>query len=291
MVNYRTLLCLSPSIVDFPAPILKVVGCSHLGSTYCANSSLFQRTLKKLGDSMESSNFNIAAGTGKIGFHIFSMNSTDVQRGFPEYENATMHCLQQCVGINSRCCGRREETNCRTVLTPCLMVSQNGTHTLLEKWMITNEFEHNVSLSRRHPGPVILGTYNFGLNRAAIALLDVQTSMAWWEFAGVILTDSLVYRYQPREYQMKRGATRTLIPTYSIVLGAAILLLVFIGCIVYWFTLRFDHRPRFNTVDGLSSIMRKEIFQCGNSLQEGGAIVVSEYVDEDDILRIRFQLQ
>lgn len=290
-IDYRSLLCLSPERVANPRPIMKVVSCSHLGSTSCANSSLLKRTLKMGQQTLASYKFDITAGSGKIGYGFLVMNSDDVKLGFPEYENPTLYCLQQCVGLYSRCCRRRGETNCRKIWTPCLMVSQSATHTLFERWIITNEFENNVSMIRHYPGPVVEGIFNFGRNRAVVALLDIRTSMAWWEFAGAILTESLVYRYRPTMYVMKRGSTRTFIPTYSIILGAAILLVVFTGCVLYWFTLRHDRRPRFNTVGGLSSILRKEVFQCGNSLQKGGAVVVSECAEEDDVLRIRFQLR
>lgn len=276
-VNDDSFLCVSPRHVrDSNAdPILFVKGCSSLGTTTCANSTEYRRTVTSVRP-IKSLQFPISAGTGVMGYGAEWYNNTDIARVFPEYVNPSLFCLQQCFGIQNRCCRTREDTNCRKIITPCLIVAEDRekNETLFERWLLENEMGSSLVLVRTHPGPIIAGVYNFGVNRKSVALLDVQTSVNWWEYAGVLLTDSFVYRYAPRVYERKEPTRPTFIPLESIVLGALMLCILIFGAVGIGMTIGTDERPRFNTVNGLSSILREEHSSTGNSYREGASVLL-----------------
>lgn len=272
-VNDSSIICLSPKFVSNHAvdPILMVRGCSTLGSVDCANSTEYQRAITAAPNENLSVSFDISYDLGSIGYGTTVFNSTDVAKGFPEYVNPNLICLAQCVGLQDECCQNAQSTNCRKIIKPCLIFAEDKekNETLFERWTISNQVGDKVYLSRTHPGPILEGVFNFGLDRARVALINVHTSVSWWEYAGVLLTDSFVYRYTPRDYELKKASRPTFIPLETIVLGALFVLIVMIGCIAIRISIGEDERPRFNTVNGLSSILREENTPTGNSYREG----------------------
>lgn len=278
-IDSTTLLCLSPKNVSekYIRPILKVLGCSKLiPDQNCYNSTKISRTIDAQINVSSARYFSVPAGTGKIGYGFKSMNETQVKKGFPEYSNPKLHCVLQCLGLTGPCCGNRRDRNCRKSVTPCILVEKNEKYntTLLEKWYITENSGVNIRMERMYPGPILEGLIDLDTNRAGVSLLDVDTNSNWWEFAGVILTDSLVYRYNPQKYDIRYTATPTEIPPETIILGALTLCVVIFGSIAVYFTIGRDNRPRFNTVNGLSSILREERFPTGHSFREGNIAIL-----------------
>lgn len=279
-VNDNSFICLSPryarnSSVD---PILKVKGCSRMDSPSCSTSMEYRRTIIANRNEDADGDFTIVAGTGRITYGSLLFNKSDIAKGFSQYVNPSLHCLQQCYGVSGACCRNRQDTNCRKIITPCLIVAEDNirNETLFERWMLVNESGSTIELVRTHPGPIVEGVFNFSRNRANAALLDVQTSTNWWELAGTILTDSFVYRYVPQNYELKKAIRAAFIPLETILLGSLTILIVISGSIASWILFGGDERPMFNTINGLSSILREENIPSGLSLKQGKAALVGQ---------------
>lgn len=277
-VNDSSLICLSPRYVRSSDvdPILHLKGCSRLGVTNCAASLEYRRTITAKKNQKVSGEFNITVGTGRISYGSVLYNKSDIAKGFPEYVNPSLHCLQQCFGVTGICCRNLQDTNCRKAITPCLIVAEDHVRneTLFERWLLVNKNRSTIELVRTHPGPIVEGVFNFSRNRANVGLLNVQTSVNWWEFAGVILTDSFVYRYAPQSYELKKMARSVFIPIETVVLSLLTIFIVVTGSIATWITLGEDERPKFNTINGLSSILREEHGPSGRSFEQGETVVL-----------------
>lgn len=287
LVDHESLTCLTPDVVENPRPLMKVVNCSHFGYQGCEYPARYELNVTLRQDLTKSRNMTMDFGAGKFPYTIIEYNQDDVREAFPEYDNPKMYCLEQCRGLFQSCCNGLNEGNCSKNIRTCNVVARNSTHTILEKWIVERQEGVNVVLVRNHPGPVMEGSLEIGKDRAVYLLACYPRSFDWWVYAGLIMTKSYVYRYIPTSYSMKDSVGRTVIPTYSIVLGTVILFIVVVACIVYCVTLMRDERPRFNTVNGLSSILREELYPTGNSLREGGLVAVFGVKDADNKVRFK----
>lgn len=115
-----------------------------------------------------------------------------------------MCCVMKSYGISGRCCRNKGPRKFRKRITPCVNVSKNKTHTLIEKWYVNDNNGWNTSLVRILLGAPINKSVDSESKRVILFLLDHETDLTWWDFAGVLLIDPLVYRCHPTTHKEGR---------------------------------------------------------------------------------------
>lgn len=161
--------------------------------------------------------------------------------------------------------------------TDCLLTARTAKNdTLLEHWRYDPK---NYSLERFYSGALLEGELEIGKSVCISILWHLTRKANWAELSTLLLSYSLVY--EPRQYNFTRIGeveyTVSVIPDYALPLVAT-LVVVAIGIqFLICFTIGKDKRPRFNTINGVSSILREEQEPTGRSLTRGNTATIAWY--------------
>lgn len=271
LIDKSTLVCLSPDLVTEPVPLLEVSGCSPQRTGNC--SDLDAHTIAATNDLFPldggksfSVEYNDLSGEH---YFFFYQPSIDVgQTVWKDYSIKSLTCVIIDAGVEFNVTARRL----------CLVVSriENTNGTLIELWRVQRNGTDDVG-TRQFPGPILNGDYDIGIKLSLVILANTisQISLDWRSFASLFLTEALLYSPYPRT--VTETSSRTVVTEVPwIPLGLAIFafVLVFIALAVVCTATGRDKRPKINTIDGLSSILREEFNPTGQSYETGRTSVI-----------------
>lgn len=289
-VNHTTMTCLSPNNVRHPKPLISVLGCSSLGrdtGSSCntpanvVRTARFMRSRNKgnpepyvvsLPNYITPDNYTFAVG---------QFNAQDVNTTFPEYvgqnKQTTLFCFRNGYG------GTTMKHSARRSKRWCLLkVIENGT-TLFERWDYAWQDE---TLRRLFAGPIFDAVLDIQLNRLLYYGQDVHPNSNWLDLSKKVLYHSMVYKFEDRTVRLLNGgSTRTVIPTFSVVLVAVFTVVI---CVLQITVRKFvvSHHPRLNNIDGISSIGREECKPSGKSLVKGSTMILGFSKIEGSVIHL-----
>lgn len=283
-VNESTLHCVSPQYVSEKdaQTVAKVVGCSKFKARDCsdtsvANLSVNANALKPIMTYISSPPTRNPMES--IKFRIFEYADSDVRSIWTDYENPSLTCSDN----NST---RANETSSSTIRFTyyCLLTAQSSTHTLVERWVMTGN-NTDVQLMRMYPGPIFEGSFEIGRAERAGTLVHIILPVNWQGLSAIVVTHALVFEERQLTFSVKTGDPLTVLPQQSFICAVVAFVLSLVGTVVIWLVGRRDTRPRFNTLDGVSSMLREEHNPKGKSFVRGSPACVAQYLGKGELLQ------
>lgn len=280
-VDDATVECMSPSQVGNSESMVVVLGCTRKEAGECL--TVVARTMKKnvtvdpeIGDTYY----------GEITHNYLEFDDGFVKRSWNEWDNPVLTCLTTQIGIDA---GSKTST-----YSHCLMVSvQNGEkETIVERWILsplegTNSRDNPYGqFVMEYPGVRFKGKTEFGKLAAAQYLELPFPFTDYRTLSGDLVAQASQYSYDPKRVQVleKVESPVTVIGYWAVGMVAGSMLLVILGFIITVILLRNDTRPRFNTINGLSSIVREEHEPSGRSYTAGeSALLGLRFTNADSL--------
>lgn len=275
-VNGSTFQCLGPHDVydEYVVLNMRVVGCSTRTKYYCTRRDEMTKTWKYefyTGPftvspyAFDRNSFN----DSKIGF----MNQTIVDEIWSEINSPTLVCLQK--NLPGKISSDRPNV---VMQTDCLLSGKvSKTETLLEHW----RYDSGGKLRRYYAGVVLEGDVDIGKSVRISILWYLSRAVDWEVLSSLLLSYSMVYEPIQRNFT-KIGEIEyevTVIPDFAIPLTVSVVSIAIIIQIVVYFTIGKDRRPRINTINGISSVLREEKQPTGRSLRRGRPATLAWYFD------------
>lgn len=256
-IDASTLQCLLPVDDDNATSLLNIVGCSPERPGKCeerANSEKNISIKPRL-----TGNFTRPRRHSISNYSYTALDDYIVRNLWPEYPEANVSCVSIMASDK--------------VFESCLLIAPMDNNTLVENWTYDAE---RALYRRTYAGPLFKGRFHFSVYSLTFILdrpWEIR-KLNWIHLSAAVLAETMVY--EPRNFTFVRNDSRTVttIETRGLVAASVALFLVvviFIG--VVWCT-RHDLRPRFNTIDGLSSILREEYRRTGHSMGMGHTAVL-----------------
>lgn len=275
-IDEASIFCLNGSVKN-PQPLVNVLGCSPFLTDRCRNGTIIElqadTTTTDLEFIVRFPDFPIPGTT--MDYKILSFQDSGLKEAFPVYTDPKLYCTDICNGVEERqCCAPRTIGPCNPPKRPCVLRASINGNTLVERWNMIEQKGAIRTLQREFPGPVFEGNVDFGIAQLAHTLFDFSKSMDWRLFSGTLIANALIYRADLLQFERLETRVVTTMPIYAIALGASALAIAVIAQIIVHFTIGKDDRPRFNSIDGLSSIVREENSPSGSSYKTGATAVV-----------------
>lgn len=258
-VNVSTIICANPQNMIDPKPLAKIVGCSRKVSGGCRNSTDVVVPTNSTDNVLWISNGDSKISSGERFYNVTIFDPDDVQKWFPEYtkNETSFNCLSYYVGSIQD----EQRRN-----TECLLVYRPGKQTMVEKWRLYYDSSLDDLIFFLHqPGPVFEGDISFGEGVLFSVLRIVDSdrfSRDDYVKLGanlVALSSEFVGRtkvYLPEEKTVSSMPVVAIGFAFAIFTGA-----IFASVLVIIAVMR-DSRPRFNTIYGLSSVMRHHFLKA-----------------------------
>lgn len=270
--NDKSVVCMSPEHVTMPSIVAEVRGCSWLMKNDCDNSTHKYHkgalTTPRIFTLMSAMML-----TGNHTFKFFQMNSTQVSMFWPEYHGANVSCAEMLIGSPSM----KNRSHCVVMAR-----KPNSNDTLVERWQYDSKRKE---MYQQYAGPVFKGHVDIGMERMGLLLRYPEQNLNWETYSSVVVADLAEYEQNSLQMVIK-GKKRTVTNVSMLSIGVAgfLLVVVFIVRIVVYFTIDGDERPRFNCIDGLSSIMREEYIPSGKSDRQGRTAFLGNWQDSANIM-------
>lgn len=289
-VDDSTVICMSPSKVANPKKLITVNGCTRINdSDTSPNSCLNVIQVKKNAPSdrfVENEEYD---GDIKNMYRDYDQDVVDALFEEDGYEKPLFTCLSTKIGIAAS--GNAIDSD----FTHCLLVSYlpRADETIVERWLLTRTDEDNVfEFTLEYPGIRFDGNYSIGRLASARYLQLPFPFTDYRTLSGELISQAADYRYLSsgdnnvgKLDALKVGETITIIPKYAIALVFGAVAAVIVALLVTVFLLWRDKRPRFNTINGLSSIVREEHSPSGQSYVAGESALLGLKFTRDDRLR------
>lgn len=207
---------------------------------------------------------------GEIAHNFLEYKPEDVKELWGHYLNPKLTCLTTQIGINTN----QEPSK----YSHCLMVSSEANQTIVERWILgPKEDEPEGLFIMEYPGIIFDGNHDFGRLASARYLELPFPFTDYRTLSGDLIAQASQYKSE----RIKIGVsvkteedTVTTVGYYAVGLVVASVVVVIIGFFVTLVLLRGDKRPRFNTINGLSSIVREEHDPSGRSYDVGESAVL-----------------
>lgn len=230
-------------------PLATVVGCSLVRSAGCLDSEMEVRSFNLLSyPNLESMRKAVLQrSTFNASMEVMIPKRELLEPLWPEYSNTTMECIRMRVGI-------RDD---QKIVTVCMLVALINKNTLFEIWEYTSETQ---SLSRRYPGCVFHGTLIVSeqVKGWLLSQLHQTPSLNWRELGLEIVNRALLYRAENNSFlSTAKGKTMTTIDATYFGIACCALFLIILSFAVVSFVFRHDHRARFNTMDGMLTVLQR----------------------------------
>lgn len=272
LVNKSTLVCLSPDFVADPAPLLEVSGCSPQRTGSCSDPDM--RTIVATDDLFPLENnetywFNVEYNS-LTGTRYFAFYQPSIELGETVWKDYVIKRLT-CMIIEA---GVEPITPRRLCLVVARIEDTNGT--LIELWRMERNGTEDIGV-RPFPGPILEGDYEIGTKLSLVVLWNSfsQRSPDWRSFASLFLTEGLIYAASSRTVTEKTSRTVvTEVPWIPLGFAMFSFVLVFIALFIVRRATGSDRKPKINTIDGLSSILREEFNPTGQSWETGRTSVI-----------------
>lgn len=269
-INSTTMICLSPTFVINPVkPNVQVEGCSSFEAASCTEEKTVAVSSRLIDElrSFDPLTITIEEGIGSLKFKLVVYPEEAVQKTWPEYANPRLRCLHTNYGVQGDLSTRRS----------CILTSRNDSRTLVEQWTHNrNPDSSNGTFTRRFAGPVFAGPYDIADKMVASILRNLDLGN-WLSLSSVLVSDAAIFEGRDGLHSFERLDGRrvvSVVQTEAVVLAAIALVAVLVGHLVVKQTIARDDRPRFNTINGMSSIVREESMPTGGSYVQGRGTVV-----------------
>lgn len=287
LIDGSTLTCMSPDFVPNFQPLLEVKGCSAYARGDCSVESV--RSFVTDGD---------VIGTTDSDSFDASNSPSDPQTFFPfkTFNQEQARDVWGVVGgddIDSAVCVKIDAglPLSRSSLTLCTVLSKIGNDTLLELWESTKIVDDvGFNMTQKMPGPLLKGQYDIGRSLCLILLKQAYSikDYDWRSVAALLLVEGLLYsRYNLITVKSVSSRIVTEVPLISLGIAFGVFGLVVIFLIAVFLMTGHDKRPKINTIDGLSSILREEFNPTGSSYTTGRTSVIGLFDSPTETRSIR----
>lgn len=268
-VDDSSVVCMSPTQVSNHEPFVRVLGCTRKESGQCL-------TVISRNTTMDASNVSYTTGDpydGEIAHYYLDFDPDAVRRLWSDYDDPKLTCLTTEIGIDANASP--------STYSHCLMVSvsKDKKETVVERWVLSTKESTETAYSlfiMEYPGIRFEGALEFGRLAAAQYLELPFPFTDYRTLSGDLVAQGSQYKYDSKrvEILVKVDSTVTVIGYWAVGLVIGSILIVVLGFIITVVLLRNDTRPRFNTINGLSSIVREEHEPSGRSYTTGESAVL-----------------
>lgn len=321
-VDDASIICMSPDDVNDEDPLITVVGCTRLAEHNAKNDKRNNNTNSNSNNANDDSDgrdscLTVVSQTqvkpapgddkyktgdlymGEIVHEYRDYNNETVRDTFPEYDDPLLTCLSTEIGIDSTAPPSRY-THCLLVAFKRAPSSSNSSkmeinETIVERWILGPD-DAGVperSFIMEYPGIRFDGHFDIGRLASARYL---QLPFPFTDFrtlSGELVAQASHYQYLGGNASMRsRGrvgrkiykdhAVVTTVYKFAVAMVAVSVILVLVAFVVTQLYLYKDRRPRFNTINGLSSIVREEHTPSGRSYDEGESAILGLRFTQDD---------
>lgn len=276
-INDSTLQCLSPDSVtnSIDHRLVTVLGCSDLIASFdtqskCTCSQTVERPFESekvyfLSED-EQRTISFQGGSSIVELDYFRLSNDSVKYLWPEYYPAVVHCIISQMGIQ----GDVNRPKYRT----CMIVRQRPDQTLVELWKLDFTSESTGKFIRNCPGPVFKGSWNVSVLSGIFSMIR-YTDAPWEVLSSEIVGSSARFEERNSEFcSYREGRVMTTVPLSAVVVGGVLLGVSFIALVIVNIIFSKDDRPRVNTIDGISSIVREESAPTQKSLSYGTPVLL-----------------
>lgn len=289
----ESIVCRSPERVNNPLELLTVTGCSPLEENIsnCADGTPVSRAAfqalrddyKERGGDQQLVKITEGNTFKTVSYVHFNYTPFETQNTWDAdgYKKPFVDCL-----VSKK--GTLDELD---DYTTCLLQAQVENGTLVEIWWLEDggqsieDDEKRYRLVRYLPGAVLEGEWDISL-KVALAVLRFIQPLDWKELSGIIVAEAA--RYVPLDQTVEvvtwRGVVAG-IPEISMGLAVFAFLAAIIVRFIVRRTLGKDDRPRINTIDGMSSIVREENIPTGGSYVTGREATMGLSIQGAGLLR------
>lgn len=291
-INDTSIICMSDENVSHQVIVATVLGCTRVikdddQTCLSVTSQNHRKTAKNLTRS-ENPGFYV----GKDITHTYvEFQKDEVELTWSEYRTPRLTCLSTNIGINS------------AIISPsythCLMVSQDDDEqqTIVERWVLGPSINSSDDVFREddfileYPGVIFKGIVEFGRIASATYLQLPFPFPDYRTLSGELVAQASHYvELKSKDQKLDQlvrpddNKTVTTIDVFAVGLVMGAIVIVIVGYVVTLLLLRQDTRPRFNTINGLSSIVREEHVPSGRSYACGDSAILGLHFTSNDNL-------
>lgn len=246
-----SVVCMSPAQVSDPQVLVKVLNCTRASQQDCMRF-LFS-PVSKDGTFMQKNNRPEEKYEGLFTNMFVDFDQDDVKMVWSEYENPQLTCLTTEIGSDGN--GKPlARSNCLLV-----SVNESANETMVESWRL-EETSTSTQFLLNYPGILFEGVIKLG-RQAAANYLEVPFVLTdYRSLSGDLVAQGAQYQFEPQRIKALERVDDpvTVIGLWSVGMVIGSVVLVLIGYVVTAMLVHNDSRPRFNTINGLSTIMREE---------------------------------
>lgn len=276
-INDDTIECMSPNMTDNEIKLLRVVGCTRLDDEDPSRcKSVVSQNISRRGD-YNAIDIQPRLG-GKLVSEIYKYSEDDINEIFKDYPSFTKRFT--CLATNI-------DDGVKPVeYVHCLLVAFNETtpsapQTIVERWVV-EQFNSERNFVLPYRGIIFDDIFDFSEAAAANYLENLYIESDYESMSGDLIAMSSIYRSFPADnktfvrFKQKNDSEQAFatISQWVVWLLAACIVIILVAFVVTTILLRFDKRPRFNTINGLSSIVREEYVPSGQSYNDDGNKVI-----------------
>lgn len=291
-IDDETVICMSPIQTKNEKTLQRVLGCTHLDDLDDLDSSRCKSVVSQNISRPGSFNWvNEPRTTGRLVSELYRYSDEDVNTIFEDpYLSFTKRFT---------CLATKIDDGDSTVpYEHCLLVAFNETttndpQTIVERWVV-EQFEGQRRFVLPFRGIIFEGIFDLSENAAVNYLENLYIESDYESMSGDLIAVSSIYRsfstgdklfvrYDRKNNSEEAYAT---ISKWVVWLLVSAIVIVLVALVVTTILLRFDKRPRFNTINGLSSIVREEYAPSGKSYTDDGkkkAILGLRFTKDDRI--------
>lgn len=246
-VDDSSLICLTPETVTNPKQLAVVTGCTGAPPGQC---SQFVRT-ERDGRIREAAIGRLSFMVQNVRVSFVEFYQEDVDRIWSEYKSPRLTCIDIPVTAVSGGSGVRN----------CILVARNGSHSIVEEYTHRSGNTFSLAFIAVGTGAVFLGDFPFERRQCGQVLVQhfLRTVGGWKNLSGFMVALASDYAGYKAEYQQKEWPARTVteIPLWTVVVSAILMSIVLLSKLGTWFLLRKKNTHSINTIEGISSLMRK----------------------------------
>lgn len=287
-IDDSTVVCMSDGNVADSAPLATVLGCSrNEDKPERSCLSVISADTVKSASQLQRLGTNSTYPDGEIVHTYVDFEQSGVDLLWKEYTKPLLTCLSTSIGIDSYVSPSQ--------YTHCLMVSHHLGNTYVERWIMGPDTGgSNSALADEgvfileYPGVIFEGKINFGREASARYLQLPFPFADYRTLSGELVAQASYYKEDKKTIGILKSTgddnTITTIDIFAVVLVAASIVIVLVGYVVTILLLRRDNRPRFNTINGLSSIVREEHIPSGRSYASGDSAILGLRFTSNDNL-------
>lgn len=289
-VDDSSIICMSPSNVNNAEPLVEVVGCTRIDKfEHHSCLTIIAAEFQKRADNLSSP--TIEPSVVDTGHELWTFNSDEIQRTFYEYEKPQFTCLFTQIGLEKSIVTAEFPDPLEYV--HCLLIAHSTgertseDRTIVEHWNFLKagspgNVDGTDKFIIQYPGIVFKGKLNFGKLASERYLQAPFPFTNYVTMSGELIAQSS-YFLNFSQFDNTRVSTLqstennvviTTIEFYAVYLLSALVVVVLVLFVSIFIVTRSDKRPRFNTIDGLSSIVREEQFPTGRSYTKGETTIL-----------------